>query len=78
MLAVAASFRSQHDRVLGRREARAVERGIERNVADRQRARGRVLDDLADPEILEKVARIGLAHGTTLPVDCRQVTGNGY
>ncbi len=42
------------------REARPVEGGIERGVARVQRARRRVADRLAEPEILEEAARRGL------------------
>ena len=44
------------------REARAGQREIQRGVALGHRARRRVMDLLADPEILEEVAGGGLAH----------------
>ena len=46
-----------------RREARPVERRIERGVADVERARRRVADRLADAEILEEAAGGGLGRG---------------
>ena len=44
-------------------EARAVKRGVKRHVARGHRARGGVADFLAEAEILEEVAGIGLGHG---------------
>ena len=49
-------------------EARAVEGGVERDVARRHRARRGVADRLADPKVLEEIARIGLAH--VGPAEC--------
>ena len=42
------------------REARAVERVVERDVAGRDGARGRVADGLAEAEILEEIAGLVL------------------
>ena len=46
------------------REARAVERGVERGVPLRHGAGRRVADRLAEREILEEAAPVGLAHST--------------
>jgi len=49
------------------REARAEECRVKRHVAAHHRARGGVADHLAEAEILEIVARIGLGHVTRCP-----------
>jgi hypothetical protein len=43
-------------------EARPEQPGVERDVAHRDGARGRVPDRLPDAEVLEEVAGAGLAH----------------
>src|SRR5581483_9895683 len=48
------------------REARAVERGVQRDIACCYRARRRVLNDLAKLEILEKISRPAHLHAFAL------------
>ena len=50
-------------------EARAIERLVERDIAGRHRARRRVPDDLAEPEILEEVAGSRLWHACFQPCE---------
>ena len=54
-------------------EARQIQRRIERDVADRDRARRRVANDLADFEVLEEIADIDLRLAHVLTVCWRQL-----
>ena len=47
------------------REARTEQRVVERDVADRHSAWRCVRDGLAEPEVLEEIAGVGLGHGSS-------------